>query len=331
MTRLITDGAESGIVAAGSSNIAISTSNKRSGNCSYGATSTSSTLLYQIANKTELYTRCAVYTNKDSNSVVYIGVDNGSSLFIRLIINITVGEPFITLVINGSVVAQGSYKYGVTSWELIEVYYKIGSSGSVIVKVNGIEDINYSGDTTPATGSAYITMAKFIGYGYSNFYTYYDDIAINDTSGTTDNSWCNDGRIYALLPNGNGSLSELVGSDSNSTDNYLLVDEATPDGDATYVYSETANKTDLYTITDTTIPVGMKITRVWAECVAKDPDAGNIAMVIKSGATTSVGSSQQLSAAYSLIKSAEYFVDPDDSAEWTETSLNAIEAGVKVL
>lgn len=78
---------------------------------------------------------------------------------------------------------------------------------------------------------------------------YYDDIAINDSSGSVQNSWPGEGEIIHLRPNGNGDNSDFVGSDADSTDNYLLVNEVTPDDATTYVQAPNgATGTDDYNI-----------------------------------------------------------------------------------
>jgi hypothetical protein len=56
-----------------------------------------------------------------------------------------------------------------------------------------------------------------------------------------------DARVDYVGPDGNGYVSDFVGSDANSTDNYLHVDENNPDDDSTYVEADAAGK-DAYTL-----------------------------------------------------------------------------------
>lgn len=76
-----------------------------------------------------------------------------------------------------------------------------------------------------------------------------DDLAVNDTSGSIQNSWPGPGKIIHLYPNGNGDNSGWTGSDGNQTDNYLLVDEFPP-VDTDYVQSNTSGQIDDYALTN---------------------------------------------------------------------------------
>src|SRR5690606_30464139 len=159
--------------------------------------------------------------------------------------NLRFGEnTTIRLFINGIEVAASTVAF--TSWGRIEVYYKFDNNGQIIVRLNGTEVINYSGDT--AVSGTYIKYVDLRNQG-STTNASFDDVAINDTTGSEQNSWPGHGHIRMLLPNGNGSSSEWMGSDGNSTDNYLLVDDpgsSLVDADATYVYATEGNKTDDY-------------------------------------------------------------------------------------
>ena len=73
------------------------------------------------------------------------------------------------------------------------------------------------------------------------------DLAINDTSGSVQNSWPGPENIFCLRPNGNGANSDWGGSDGNSTDNYLLVNEIPPDS-ANYVQDDTSGQIDDYNL-----------------------------------------------------------------------------------
>jgi hypothetical protein len=71
-----------------------------------------------------------------------------------------------------------------------------------------------------------------------------------DTAGAAPyNDFLGDVRVIRMLPNNNGVSSQLVGSDGNSTDNYLLVDEM-PVATSDYVGSLTVGNRDLYELSD---------------------------------------------------------------------------------
>lgn len=79
---------------------------------------------------------------------------------------------------------------------------------------------------------------------------YFDDHAINDNTTSNQNSYPDEGEVIVRRPNGNGDNSQWTGSDGNSTDNYLLVDEVTPNDATDYVESKTSGQIDDYTVED---------------------------------------------------------------------------------
>lgn len=103
-------------------------------------------------------------------------------------------------------------------WELFEWYIKLaGSGGRMKVWVNGVKWIDYfgplagpGGETTfdsviigqggPSTGQAFNTSSR----------RYYDDIAINDVSGTTNNGRVGEGVIFRRVPRFPGSTTQLL-------------------------------------------------------------------------------------------------------------------------
>jgi hypothetical protein len=172
-------------------------------------------------------------------------------------------------------------------------------------------------------------------------------ILIGDPSGTRDfsafyyvevdatapNDFLGHIRFGVLEASANGNSSQLVGSDGNQVDNYLLVDDPaiTPDDDTTYVYSATAGEKDTYGMTNLpTTP--LSIIAVCPLIRAKKTDAGSRAVVpvIRSGGTDYDGATEHfLSTSYSNYKQA-FLEDPDTSSPWDEAGINAMELGVKV-
>jgi hypothetical protein len=82
-----------------------------------------------------------------------------------------------------------------------------------------------------------------------------DDIGINDNTGSRQNSWPGEEKLIYQLVNGNGDSSQWTGSDGNSTDNYLLLDEVPPDT-ADYVQSNTSGQADYYNMEATPAELG---------------------------------------------------------------------------
>jgi len=156
-------------------------------------------------------------------------------------------------------------------WYLLEVYYKIADSGGVIqIKIDGViqPEMSVSGDTKP--GSATTVDNFIIG---SNANCYYDDIALNNTNGSVDNSWCGDGKIIALVPNGDSGTPQWIGSDGNNTNNYQLIDERPPSS-SDYVRATGSAYTDVYNLSTVNL-AGQTIQRIWVVSNAKSDTAGD--------------------------------------------------------
>lgn len=116
------------------------------------------------------------------------------------------------------------------------------AGGRVVVKLNGDTVIDFTGDTrNGANASADRVRLNGVGASYYRF----DDVVLCDANGAVNNDHPGDCAVSGLLPNGNGTTSQLVGSDGNSVDNYLLVDDATP-ATADYVESSTVGDKDTY-------------------------------------------------------------------------------------
>jgi hypothetical protein len=64
---------------------------------------------------------------------------------------------------------------------------------------------------------------------------YFDDLAVNDTTGSFQNSWIGEGSVIRLLPNAAGDNNQLGGAGVST--NYQNVDEITPDDATTHIDS----------------------------------------------------------------------------------------------
>jgi hypothetical protein len=121
--------------------------------------------------------------------------------------------------------------------------------------------------------------------------------------------------------------SDFVGSDADSTDNYLLVDEADI-SEADYVESGSVGAQDLYTHG----AVGaFQVETVCVHSIAAktQPGVREFSHLLNSGANTGVGASTALTvtaAHYATI----FELEPDTSNSWTPTLFDATESGYEV-
>lgn len=150
-------------------------------------------------------------------------------------------------------VATSSYNIVSTKWIYIEFkVYIHDSAGTYEIRVDGTTVLSgSSADTKGSTTSSLAKVLELNGYGSSNGhwssgnYFYLDDYYIANNSGSYNNDFLGPIRVDKLFPNGDGNYSQFVGSDGNSTNNSLLVDETQLDT-ADYVTSATSGNKDTY-------------------------------------------------------------------------------------
>lgn len=241
---------------------------------------------------------------------------------------------------SASLITSGTWCY--IEWK-IKVANSI-SSGECVVK------LTTTSGTTPATiinlAAASDTQntanpgfnAFCIGNAINNFQAgsgnggLFDDFYWLDTTGSTSNDFLGEQRVYTVFPNGNGSTSNFVGNDGNSTDNYLLIDETSANSDTDYVESSTVGDTDTYNFQDLPTTVN-SITAVQTSMYCKKTDAGTRQL----GAVTRISGTDYVNAtAVNLDGSYAYKLSvwdrkPSDSTTWSRADFNSAEFGMKVV
>jgi hypothetical protein len=213
----------------------VSTTQKRTGGYSMRLQSGISGHFYYNAVLTlsgvqsEFYTQFAFYHNSlpTSNSRIFRWKSAAGTVLGGLIFNITSKKievytgDFATLVATGSTVLNAATFY------VIELYIKIADSGQITVRVDLTQDSNFSGDTKPGADT---TVGLLEWGGLYNTaagdYIYVDDIIIHTISGTKNNSWPNGGKVYLLVPTGDGATKQWT--PSSGTDHWALIDEIPP-------------------------------------------------------------------------------------------------------
>lgn len=235
---------------------------------------------------------------------------------------------------NGTVLGTSVATVSTSGFNSIEFKVTISdAAGAYEVRINGSNVLSGSSADTKNTANATANTVRLGTDGallVSGSVVTYEDLYINDGTGSTNNSFLGDVRVDCYMPSGNGNSSQLTGSDGNSTDNYLLVDEASQNGDTDYVQSATSGQKDTYAITDMS-HTPTSIFGAQINMVAKKDDSGtrSICAVTRSGGSDTDGATQALSTSYSCYREIRE-TDPNTSAAWTRTNLNSAEFGVKV-
>lgn len=225
---------------------------------------------------------------------------------------------------------SGAYQY-------LEFKVVHSATGSYEVRLNGANILSASGVDTTNTANNFANQVSFfnrvgstlggLGAGTN---TDIDDIYVCDGTGSGNNDFFGDVRVDCFFPNANGNSSQLVGSDGNSTDNYLLVDETPANDDTDYVQSSTVSDKDTYNFSNM-LHTPATINGVQINLTATKTDAGLRSMqtVIRSGGSDTDGTARALGTGY-VVLSQIAETDPNTAAAWTQAGFDAAEFGAKV-
>ncbi len=328
MARIFTDGAEMGNAdfwTAKGPNFNCDSNIKRSGAYSYHHENGANWAYKSFTAISEGYLRMGFYSSEINRWDGHIlQFRKGSTVMLDL----RKRTDFkIDVKIGTSTVATTAKVFNNSTWYLFEIRYKVDdSAGFVQIKVDGTLEIDYSGDTKPGGDTAFDNL--YLGIE-DYVHNYHDDLALNDTSGTEDNSWCGDGRVMMMKPNSAGDQTQLTPSAGS---NYQCVDDVPPNGDTDYVEGGTVDNYDLYHLTASGLASGSTILRVWPVANARDTVAngGKIKLGLKTNSTEYWGDDITLSTTYQNVGGTIHKTNPNTSAAWTISELDALQVGVKV-
>lgn len=229
----------------------------------------------------------------------------------------------------------GSQVLSPNTWYHIEWKIAVVNSTAAdecVVKIDGIIDIDAIGIDTQAQSSS--GLKKVSPSTIFSQIVYFDDFYVLDTSGSYANDFIGPLiRIDCLEPNGNGNSNDFVGSDADSIDNYLHVDESPADEGVSYVESSTLNHRDGYTFDNLAGNVDFIMAiQTMTRHTKGDSDTSRIAKhFIRRDGTDYDGPTEYTLQYGSYENGIELWEeDPSTSLQWLETDVNAIEAGIKV-
>lgn len=220
------------------------------------------------------------------------------------------------------------------AWYYLEVKVTISNSISANecqIRLNGLEILNLATSSdTQTQASADVDLIRIFG-GANNADILIDDLYIVDDNGSKNNTFLGDVRVETLYPDGNGATSNFTGSDADSIDNYLHVDEAQQDGDTSYVEDNTVSNIDLYTFDDLASTPDT-IHSIVVDAYTKKDDAGvrTGKHLIRRNGTNYEGTAFSPSNGSYTYSLNIWEDDPEIAGAWTETNLNGAEVGVKV-
>ena len=214
--------------------------------------------------------------------------------------------------------ATGTTVFNSYTAHLIEIHYKPDASSGVFqVKVDGILEIDFSGQTAPSTLQI---NSIFFGTDGENWSHYFDNIIVDDAA------WIGNTRIQAIQVNGPGAFSQFTPS---AGANWQNVDEI-PYSETDYNETGVSAKVDTFAYAALSgSPASVKCVQVQARAkLIGNPTPTNLQLVVNSGGTAYFSGSKALASVSKGVCSL-WATDPATGQPWTVAGVNAAEIGYK--
>lgn len=248
---------------------------------------------------------------------------DGSSVQVGLLIT-AAGKIALYRGVVGTVIATGTTVLSSSNWYYIELKITFNNSGTYELRIDGRTEISGSADTTNTANS---TSSGFRLNAAAVQTVSFDDLYLIDTTGSVNNDFLGDRRIVTLQPSGAGTTTQFTPSTGS---NFQNVDETAANDDTDYNGSSTVNQKDSYALAD--LPAGVTtINAVQNKCLVRKDDAGGrrVKALLLSGATEDLATEYDLTQSY-IYTSKIYETNPNTAGAWSSSTVNALEAGVKV-
>jgi hypothetical protein len=215
------------------------------------------------------------------------------------------------------------------TWHYIEIHYiPLNSGGTFTLKLDGVTVIDFSGDTT--SSQEYISGINFFSGTENNYTGAFDDIVINDTSGSVNNSWPGIVRLLPMRPRAAGSDADWSRAGLDLGANFLQAARVGKFGTLPLLQASATTLRDSYLVDIPDLPAGATIKNVIAVARATvGSGSGNIKLgVMGNLGTEDQGAAQALTAAYKVYNHV-VALNPEDSAAWEEADINDIQVSIE--
>ncbi|WP_439816230.1 hypothetical protein [Zavarzinia sp. CC-PAN008] len=215
---------------------------------------------------------------------------------------------------NAAVVATSSAPVTFATWQHVELRLAVAnSSGAVEVRLNGQTVLSYSGDTQATAHADILEWFTSVNAGSAAAFHVDDVVAATD--------WVGDLRVHTLFPAGDTVQADFV-PDSGTT-GFSRIREAAPDGDASFVASDSAGAVSLFALDAPPAGIGA-IAAVIVDVEARKTDAGacTFRSGLRSGVAVAHGSAHAPDTTYGGHE-AVFASDPATGAPWTRSALAA--------
>ena len=294
----------------------ISSDYARTGTYSYKLLVFGSYALFDInPSLTEGYLRVAIYQTGGTLGIILYDSEGGT----QLVLSVVLATTLLTLKRGSTIIDSNTFTPS-GGFDVYEIYWIINDSTGVCqIKINGSLCIDFSGDTK-ATSLSNIQSVRF-DCNQVGTTLYLDDIVVRD------DDWPGQGGVYVLKPNTGSTNENWTASTGNPED---CVDDL-PVSYTDYVYTNAITPDTEHLFGIESLPISAPIIKgVGVFCNAKvtAPSNAYIHTMLKVGTTTDLGNNVGIDTSEQWLITY-YDVNPDDTAPWEDTDIDALEIGVE--
>ena len=212
------------------------------------------------------------------------------------------------------------------------------TSGALVLRINGSQEAN-------GTGTSAVAIVRYsVGCTYGLTMPtagqwYIDDLAVNNTVGSYQNSWPGVGRVICLRPNAAGDSAQWLRAGTDSGANWSQCNNIPPNDVTSYVRTSTVNYLDMYGCTDSGIGAGDTVNVVevggrFCRSAATSPSfkfrcikTGSGTQALSAAITPNSATWRSNALASPWTSPLIQYLDPDGSA-WTQATLDTMQIGV---
>lgn len=201
------------------------------------------------------------------------------------------------------------------------------TTGSFTVHIDGVEWLN---ETSQNTDNQSSTNANYFAIQGGAREKIIDDFYLCDDAGSVNNGRLGEVEIEGLVPSSDGNRTNWT--ILSGLTNYEMVDDGTtPDDDSTYNSSSTVLQDDLYGLDNVTADVSVvRAVQVVNHVRLEDAGFREVRALVRSNTDEAQGDNQALGVPWNYYYSL-FETDPQGGAAWTETRINAMEAGIELI
>lgn len=241
-------------------------------------------------------------------------------------------------------------------WALTEVHLKLGAAGSgaVELRINEVVVASVSGTflgPSGETGVSGIQMHNTQISGSSQI-NGYDNWAVNDTTGSFNNSWPGDGFVYVRVPHQDGGTTQLATDiDSGGVDNADRLgagfdyraprlnqdfslggnDAVLPVKDKGFVRPTAVPQKDTYTIKPLPFDAGqVNAVSIFSRAKSRDGLSGNVRHLLQPQAQAEIqGGAVSIPADEYAAQSTHFSINTNTTAPFTVDEVENLEIGIQ--